>query len=194
MFTFFDLETTDKNPASAEILTGYFLTVDENYNKLDDLYVEARPELYSFDAYEIHNISENQANNFPDKKYALRNIARYINKHKNDYFVCHANYLVFGIHGYYDWQVLKKEFHYHSHVAYYWFLNITRNITVLSTHTLAKKKIKLKRYGLNDLAHYYGIEFKHHNCIEDTKTTMKIFKELKNYKGEFSNESILENP
>ena len=184
MFTFFDFETTDKIPVGAEILTGYFLTLDKNFKVIDDLYIEAKPDLYKWESFYIHEISKEQAMNFPEKKEALRKITQYIIKHIDDYFVCHANAMVYGVNGYFDWQVLRKEFLFYSDEAYFFFSKKFRNIKLMSTHTMAKNVLCQSKNDLATLCKQFNIKLDHHDCVSDTKATAELFKIF--YQGDFS--------
>lgn len=169
--TFFDLETTDKNPHTAEILTGYFETF-LGEEKIDELYVELKPEKYLEDSFKIHKISYDQAMSFPEKIIGLRKIYSYLLKYP-DTVICHANVMVFGVTGYFDWQVLKN-----CCPDMSWFYGAFGKYTVDSTHTIAKKKINLDNYSLNNVAKYFDFKFEHHNCVSDCQVTRKIYFEL----------------
>ncbi|MEE4245213.1 MAG: exonuclease domain-containing protein [Kangiellaceae bacterium] len=176
--TIFDFETTSKEPAIAEIITGYFRTVDAQTKALiDEMKVKMRPLKWNMKAQEIHGITEEEARTYPEKRVMMREIFRYLTKHKDSVFICHANYTTFGIRGYFDWQVLKTECLYLDVLHH--FKELFNDITIYSTHTMAKdRKLPLRRFGLGDIAEYYGIEFKHHDCKEDVIATEKIFWEL----------------
>lgn len=174
--TFFDLETTDKEPLNAEILTGYFITVDRNFKKIDELYIESKPHQYKEESHIIHGISKQDAMGFMPKSDALKLLASYLSKHKSSIFICHANHLVFGKYGYFDEQVIRSEFLFASDKAYFWLYGLS--LRVISTHTICKRVVNLSKYGLKHIADHFGIIFKHHSCKEDTLAMMEIFKRL----------------
>lgn len=173
--TFFDLETTSKEPALAEIVTGYFKTVDsETRGLIDELHVKMRPIKWSVEAEAIHKISYEEAMTYPDKKTMMREIFRYFERNSDSLFICHANYNTFGVRGYFDWQVLKTECLYLDVLHH--FNKFFKDIDVYSTHTMAKdRKLPVKSYRLNVLAEFIGEEFNHHNCVEDTNVMEKLF-------------------
>lgn len=175
--TFFDLETTDKEPLNAEILTGQFITVDRNFKKIDELYIECRPHQYKEESFIIHGISKQDAMGFMPKAVALKILASYLSKHKSSIFICHANHLVFGKYGYFDEQVIRSEFFFASDKAYFWLYNL--RLRVISTHTICKELLKIDRYSLDNIAAHFNIKFKHHSCKEDTIAMMEIFKRLR---------------
>ena len=190
MFTFFDLETTDKYPVSAEILTGYFFSTDENFKKIDECYIESQVDNYKIDSFEIHGISKAQAMKFPPKREALRKMISYMLKHKNNFFVCHANGDIMGKKGYFDWQVIMMQMHFLSDDAYWFFLKNFSQTKVISTHTIAKKTLKLQNYKLNTIAKYFNIELNHHEAKSDTIATAKIFEKLLNHYKKLSNNEL----
>lgn len=173
--TFCDFEATDKNPATAEILTGFFETWKGD-EKIDELYVELRPERYIDASYKIHKISKEDAMNFPDKILGLRKIFSYLMKYPGT-FVCHANELVFGVHGYYDWQLLRG-----NCPDLHWFYKTFKDYKIESTHTNAKKHLQLDNYSLDSVCRFFNIELDHHNCKSDAIACRKIWFLLQNYK------------
>lgn len=175
MFVFFDLETTDKSPMGAEILTGFFEVVGDKKQTIDSLDLKIKPTLYKKESFEIHKISRDEAGSFPPKEDGLRRLASFIIKHKDMTWVCHANHQSFGSYGYFDWQVIKKEFHFFSDKAYYWFLNIERDIKKISTHTIAKRSMNLDNYRLGTIASHFNIVYDAHNAKSDVYAMKEIF-------------------
>lgn len=180
--TFFDLETTTKEPATAELLTGYFRTVDaQTKNVIDELHVKMKPLKWIKESYEFHGLSESLCSTFPDKKVMMREIFRYLIKYQDTLLICHANYTTFGIKGYFDWQVIKKECLYMDVLHH--FNERFSEMILYSTHTIARdRKLPVRNYGLASLAKFIGETFKHHDCVEDTIVTEKLFWWLINQK------------
>ncbi len=186
-FTILDFETTGFGPLD-EIITGCFITVDRDMNILDELEIKLKPTRWSKEAEAVHKIPERFAKSFPDRIIGLRTIASYLKKHQDSVFVCHANHTnvqkdkngkVFSnTTGYFDWTMLRCNFHCLSDNAYWYFNKLDHHINVVSTHTIAKNKIALERYRLNDLASYFGFNFEHHDAKQDATVTMKIFFKL----------------
>jgi len=173
--TFFDFEATTKEPATAEILTGYFRTVDPHSKKMiDELKVFMKPRRWVQESYEFHKITEERAATFTDKKVMMREIFRYFTKHQDSLFICHANYMVFGITGYFDWQLLKSECLYMDVLHH--FNKLFGSIELFSTHTMAKdRKLPIKNFKLGTIADHYSYEFLAHDCVEDVGATEHIF-------------------
>lgn len=175
--TFLDLETTEKNPHTAEILTAFLRTRNLNdFTIIDELYLTFRPEAYRHDSYRIHGISYDESLNFSDKWCSLRNLILYFAKYKDSIFCCHANHLVYGIYGHFDEQVIKQVCLSRSSELYYWFLK--QKFQFISTHTIAKNSVAIDGYSLNKIADYFGFEFNHHNAKSDVEVMEKIFHRL----------------
>ena len=172
-----DLETTDKNPNTAEMLTAYLRTRTLNdFEIIDDLHLTFRPEMYLHESYSIHKISREESNMFNDKWDSLRKLLNYMRLHKDGLFCCHANHLVFGAYGYFDQQVIRQVCSSQSREAYLWYLR--QKFRWISTHTIAKSSMYLPNYGLDNVASYFGFDFNHHDCKSDVEVTEKIFKEM----------------
>lgn len=175
--TFLDLETTSKNPNTTEILTAYLRTRKiYDFSIIDDIYLTFNPQLYIEDSYSIHGISRQEADSFNDKHDSLRLLLKYMLKHRNGLFCCHANHLVFGSYGLFDEQVIRSECLYQSEKTYWWYL--AQKFNWISTHTLAKHFLNLENYGLKSISDYYGFEFDHHNCKSDVEAMENIFIKL----------------
>ena len=52
-------------------------------------------------------------------------------------------------------------------------------ISTVDTLNLARKKLHMERYGLEDLKHYYGIHNQSHNSLEDCKTNAVVYQNLR---------------
>lgn len=176
LLTFFDFETTTKEPANAEILTGYYKTIDSETRLLvDSLDVKMKPRKYMEESFKIHKISREEASLFPEKKVMMREIFRYMNKYKNDsLFICHANWQMFGVRGYFDWQVLKTECLYMDILHH--FNEFFGKVDLYSTHTMAKdRKLPVANYKLTTLAEFIGFEYNAHNAQSDVEATEALF-------------------
>lgn len=173
--TFFDFETTGKEPAIHEILTGHFRTVDADTRKeIETLDIKMKPRKYIQEAFEIHGISEEEASRFPEKKDMMREVFRYLSRHSDSLFICHANYVTFGVRGYFDWQILKSECLYMDILHH--FKDLFQNIDIYSTHTMARdRKLPVKKYSLPVLAEFIGFKYKAHNAKEDVQATEALF-------------------
>ncbi len=175
--TFLDWETTDKNPNTAEPLTLFMRTRSLNdFRIIDEHYFTFKPENYLYESFEIHKISYDESMLFDDKWNSFYSSLNYVNKHKDGFFCCHANHLVFGTYGYFDEQIFRQMASNRTNKTYSWWLQL--NLKWLSTHTIAKNYLSLKNYSLDNVCEFLGVKFKHHDCMEDVKATEEIFKNL----------------
>lgn len=181
--TFFDLETTGKNPTLDEILTGYFKTIEykrgfREKRIIDELYVEIKPIGKIGESSKIHGICEERAKDFKGKRETLGKIYKYL-KGKRGFTCVHANGFIYGRKGYYDNTCLHNNYSLISDDAYFHFGSIRKNFQEISTHTIAKKIAGSEKNDLATLCKMYGIEQKdHHNCIDDVNVTIQIFEKL----------------
>lgn len=52
-------------------------------------------------------------------------------------------------------------------------------VSTIDTLNLARKKLHMSHYGLEDLKHYYGIQNKSHDSLEDCKTNAIVYQHLR---------------
>lgn len=52
-------------------------------------------------------------------------------------------------------------------------------VSTIDTLNLAKKKLHMDKYSLESLKHYYGIQNKSHNALEDCKTNAIVYQRLR---------------
>ncbi|MDY6195383.1 exonuclease domain-containing protein [Limosilactobacillus reuteri] len=52
-------------------------------------------------------------------------------------------------------------------------------VSTIDTLNLAKKKLHMDKYSLENLKHYYGIQNKSHNALEDCKTNAVVYQRLR---------------
>jgi DNA polymerase III epsilon subunit-like protein len=182
--TFFDLETTDKNAHQAEIVTAYFKTIRRSdFSVVDEFYQEVRPEVWSYEAEEIHGITKEVADSFESKETALPKIFEYVWKNVDDsIFLCYANPNNYGAFFYYDWGVLKQTAFDISDDFYYHWLERVRNAAVYSVYTLASEVLVRKKdvpnFRQESIAKYYEIEYNPHDAKEDVDALIEIYKRL----------------
>jgi DNA polymerase III epsilon subunit-like protein len=193
--TFLDLETTSKNPNSAEILTVFLRTRRLNdFSIINESYLTFRPEKYLHDSYSIHKLSIEDCDTFDDKWDSFRKLLQYLSKYGDGLFCCHANHLVFGTYGYFDKQVIEQVAFARSSQfqdqTYYWLLQ--KQLKWISTHTIAKNlRIPSENYKLKTLYKYlFDDDFNHHNAKEDVEATERIFDNLITSKELWSKEAL----
>ena len=177
--TFFDLETTDKEPTANQILTCYFRTLSlPEYKLVDECYLEFKPVKYRVESFAIHGISEKEAKTFPDRWESFEKLLKYMAKHKDSLFCCHANHLSFGSYGYFDEQVIRGLCFEKSFETYLWFQK--QKFQIISTHTIAKNTMSFENYRQETIANGMGIKYKAHKAKSDVMAMVEIFKKLVN--------------
>jgi len=117
-----------------------------------------------------------EAESFPSREYALRELYRFLKKNADAYFCCHANATLYGRSGHYDWIVLNSNFQLLSQEAYFALGEL--RIKVISTHTMAKKLIKLDSYSLANIAAHFGYSYEAHNAQADVEAMIFVFQKL----------------
>lgn len=193
IITFLDLETTDKDPGLAEILTSYCVTINVITGEIvDEQYLTYKPDRYRHDSFEIHGISEAEAMGFDNKWDSFLSLLRYLGKYKDGLYCCHANYAMFGVHGYFDRQVIKQICYDRKHETYIWFERNIKNAQFISTHTMAKRLLGLKKAKLSDVAEHFGLKNKKaHDAKADTEIMVEIFQKLQKQFGLYTEKSLL---
>lgn len=83
---FYDLETTSVDIFKAEIITGYFLDSDGN-----EYHMKSQVDNWSFEAQEIHGITENEMLSYPGKIKAHKDAFNYLKKYEDHLWICYAN-------------------------------------------------------------------------------------------------------
>lgn len=84
MKIFIDFETTGISVYNSEIITGYFLREDGL-----DYFFKSKVNKWSYEAQEVHKITEQEASTFPEKKQAIIDLIKWL---PNEFeFVCYSN-------------------------------------------------------------------------------------------------------
>ena len=179
---YFDFETTGIDVLKHEIITGYFLG-DHGL----DFEVKIKPIHWCYEAEKIHGISKKESDSFSEKTKGLISIVQFMKNNPGCYY-CYANENNFGQRYQYDYAILKNEmFRLQLKTGkryYYRFLELFENgndYQFKSVHTLAKQKLKgkLKKFGLEHVVKYLGIEYKlHHDAKADVLMTKKVYDKL----------------
>lgn len=81
---FMDCETVGINPMYDCVIEAYFYIDDAN-----SFHLKCRPDRWSYEAQEIHQIPEHVAMSYPDKKTAFRDLLKWLPKDFR--FISHAN-------------------------------------------------------------------------------------------------------
>lgn len=175
-----DLETTNKNPMMAEIITGHFLYLDDSLNIVDQYEFKTKPQLWDKSAEEtsqIHGITYHDCQSFPHSHTAYPPLIDWLNSLKQSHFVCHAKRRIFGKFSSYDYTVLNLMMLDHG-----WLFEFGakfRRHNIISTHSLASYLKAPAPYGLKALAETYKLPaFEHHDAKADCLTCYELLKKM----------------
>lgn len=203
-YVIIDIESSGINIVDNEILTMYAIKVNPSLEILDEREFTFKPTNWKdsyFAAIDIHGISKEECMNFKDKKESLIEFLEWVGeKHQ---FLCHSNKQ--NEKGFYSfdtaflhWELLL--------IDKYWDWQKLNTGYSMSTHTLAKKLIKLgkldikptKKEGnkrasvslsLNSLCDYFKIKLDHHNAKSDTHACLQLLKEFVKLDKDILNEN-----
>lgn len=191
---YLDCETTGINPYYSEVIEAYFeIHIDGQH--VDDYYLKVKPDTWSYEAEEIHKIPQMQANLYPDKKEAYRDLLTWLSKHKGFRFVSYANKNTELGHLNFDVAILTNELNLLGTPNYYLEnkLNMKPNRSV---HTKAKEAYNknlftpIKNNGRisfkQELVYkaLFNESYNAHSCLDDVKALIRIDKELERLKNE----------
>lgn len=173
-----DLETTNKDPMMAEIITGHFLYLDESLNIVDEYSFKCRPMLWNKDADDaslIHGITYHDCQSFPHSHTAYPPLIDWLNSLNQSHFVCHAKRRIFGKFSSYDYAILNLMMLDHDWL--YEFGAKFHRKKIISTHSLATYLKAPSPYGLKALAETYKLpSFEHHDAKADCLTCYELLK------------------
>lgn len=196
MKIFIDFETTGISAHNCEIITGFFLREDEEF-----YYMTARPELWSYEAQEIHGITKQEADKFPPIKSALAGVLGWLPKEFE--FICYANPNTPESYLHYDYAVLKCAiFRLEVNGEAHWWDAFQRKfkIKVTSVYTMVQEackdgildipmtvKLGNKRasrdLSLKNVAFNLGLVYEAHDAEEDTRVMQRIYYIIKDRYG-----------
>jgi len=126
----FDIESTGVEALSCEIITAYFKCTE-----FDDYDYKSQVERWSYEAEEVHKISEIEMMSYPPKMVALTALHQYLSSlPKDTLFVCFANTNQMGEYYHFDKAAIENQFRLNG------FKFDMSNI--LSAHTMAKEAHK----------------------------------------------------
>jgi DNA polymerase III epsilon subunit-like protein len=175
-----DLETTNKEPLKAEIVTGHFLYLDQSLNVLDEYSFKCRPELWdkaAEEASEIHGISFHDCQSFPSPHEAYPALIDWLKSLNESYFVCHARRRLFGKFYSFDYTVLNLMML--DHGWHFEFGAMFPRKKIISTHSLASYLKAPTPYGLKALAETFKLPaFEHHDAKADCLTCYELLKRM----------------
>lgn len=153
-FVAIDVETANPFPGS---ICSIGMVKYENGSIVDELYTLIDPEDYfdSFHVQKIHGIDEADVEGSPSFEEFKDDFEKFIQGH-----ICVS-------HGSLDRCAINK--------AYENFDTPAPELAWLNTIRVAKRTWKeMERYGLKPICEHFGIDFQHHNALEDAKACGEI--------------------
>jgi DNA polymerase III epsilon subunit-like protein len=171
-----DLETNSLNVFDAEIITGFFCLLDDDYNVVKTKSIQSNPFKWSDEAQIIHGITKKQASKYKQFKEVYQELIDWIDLSGATEFWCHSNVKMYGKIVPYDYAILRMNMMNMGDSAY-WTINKLRPF---STHSLAKAQndFTFEGYSLDNICKQLKIELKHHNAESDCLATVEIIKQL----------------
>lgn len=172
-----DFETSSLNVFEAEIITGFFVHLDDSFNVVDTLSIKCNPFKWSDDAEKVHGITRRQASRYKRFSEVYENIVNFIYRTGATEFWCHSNSVMYGKIVPYDYAVLRMNM-LNMGDGPYWAINSLRPY---STHSLAKvlqDRFTFESLSLNNICRSLGIKLNHHNAESDCLATVEIIKKL----------------
>mgnify|MGYP000983910657 CR=1 FL=1 len=171
-----DLETTSRNPSTAEPITGHFIhRIDGEVVRV--LRWKCQPRYWGWEAEQAvgtHGISKEEAMSFPLWINAMRELYAWLPKSES-YFVCHAARRMFGKQSTFDHATLAVQFF--DVRQHHEFLRRFPARKIISTHSLAKKVFSLPNYGLAPVCRAVGVGFdedQHHGAEYDAAKCLAL--------------------
>lgn len=173
-FLIVDLESTNKNPSSCEIIELAWIYANDKLEVIEEAVIRFNAMLWDKEAIEasqIHGIKKEDLKglDFFDAGWFNTVLERFNECH----FVCHSHRKIFGKFTTYDYTALKVNL-----FPNHWDLYKTcPTEKIISTHSLAKHLNISGKLDLKSLAQYFNLkEFNHHSAMDDTKTCYELLK------------------
>jgi DNA polymerase III epsilon subunit-like protein len=173
-----DLETTGVNVFDAEIVTGYFLSVNpDTFEILGQFELKCNPFKWSYEAQEIHGITREEAATFRKFSEVYENLINWLITQRASEFWCHAKVKMYGKLTFFDHAVLRLRMMEMGDFPYFEI----EKLKPYSTHSLASvlaSDYGFEKFSLDYLCSRLGITLKHHDAKSDTLACYEIIKKL----------------
>jgi DNA polymerase III epsilon subunit-like protein len=173
-----DLETTGVNVFDAEIITGYFLSVDPvTFDILGEFELKCNPFKWSYEAQEIHGITMEEAATYKPFREVYSNLINWLICQDSQEFWCHTKVKMYGKLTFFDHAVLRLRM---MEMGDHPYFEIEK-LKPFSTHSLASvlaSDYGFEKFSLDYLCQRLGITLKHHDAKSDTLACYEIIKKL----------------
>ena len=172
-----DLETTSLNVFDAELVTGFFCLLDEDYNVVDTKLIQCNPWRWSDEAEAVHGITKKQASTYNKFTEVYEGLINWIQLSGAKEIWCHSNVKMYGKIVPYDYAILRLQM-FNMGDTPFWIMN---GLTPYSTHSLAKvlqDRFTFDGFSLDNICKELSIPLKHHDAKSDCLATAEIIKRL----------------
>ena len=172
-----DLETTSLNVFEAEIVTGYFIHVDDNLNIISEREIKCCPFKWSHEAEKVHGITQKEANKYKKFSEVYEGLSDWLHLADSKEFWCHSNVKMYGKVVPYDYAIMRMNMM-NMGDSPYWQINKLKSF---STHCLAKvlqDRFTFEGFSLDNVCNRLGIKLKHHDSRSDALACLEIMKQL----------------
>lgn len=173
-----DLETTGVNVFDAEIVTGYFLSVNPvTFEIISEFELKCNPFKWSYEAQEVHGITREEAATYKPFREVYSNLINWLVCQDSQEFWCHAKVKMYGKLTFFDHAVLRLRM---MEMGDHPYFEIEK-LKPYSTHSLASvlaADYGFEKFSLDYLCQRLGITLKHHDAKSDTLACYEIIKKL----------------
>jgi len=172
-----DLETTSLNVFEAEILTGHFIHVDENFNIISEREIKCCPFKWSYEAEAVHGITQKQASKYRKFGEVYEDLINWIALSGAKEFWCHTNSKMYGKLVPYDYAIMRINMLNMGDYPYH----MINKLKPYSTHSLAKVlqgRFTFEGFSLDNICKQLGIKLNHHDAKSDAHACLEIIKQL----------------
>lgn len=186
---FYDIESTSKDAAIAEVIEAYFELVDSKKTIIDTYHFKSRVNKWSDEAAEVHGITYYEMSQYPKKEKAYDDLFEWLDQYKGTYTpVLFANTNNYGEHYAYDNAVFKMQILelFGSHTLFYeYFSDDYENVWEMA-HDAHRKNIfivhkskTLTQFSQENVyKNLFNGSYKAHRASDDVKAMTKIYYEL----------------
>lgn len=179
-FLIFDIETCGKSANKNSIIQLAALKVNGRLEILDSFNEFCRPHSFKYwdqESEGIHGISRSMCESFQSGMAMIKNFLKFVRQYQM-LGVCHAAFR----------HNKNKLFDYHFLRNHCLLYNVFHEViygsipacvsTILSANDFSMVHNAPEKQNLASWAKYLGIEFKHHDALEDCKAQLEVFKHL----------------
>lgn len=176
---FIDVETSGFNCWQHSILSMAVIVADDELNKIAEFYEECKPNKltkssWSRESERVHGFTPRSTLTKQSEKELCEKLYRFLEENMNG----ERGYLYFHADSKIDYKfligILFKNMETNFYDIYKWLFPYGH----VNTMSVFRQK-GFKSYGLDKMANHFGIRFKHHNALADTRVLLEICQKIK---------------